>query len=352
MEILHNLETTLIRLDENPDAVFLHSTGRMYGIGCLASSKKASETIAKLKERPPGKGFIVLIPHFSWLKKYDVKLSAKEIRLMEQYWPGNMTFVLETKNKFLEKFSLNGTVAFRVPVSKYLRDLMLGVDQAILSTSINKAGEPFETKLDQIEDKFAEWFDFGSLSEKEILKENPTPSTIIYYNSEIDQIDLIREGEIMFAEILESANRPKITFTCTGNICRSPMAEYWFRKLLMEHNLDIESASAGVLESGNPISIHSHKVLLEHGIEAKNHTSIMIDNDVIRSSWKIITMTNNHKEDILRRFPGSEEKVFTLGEISKIKGDIADPWGKDLITYRQCFNEIRERLDKLINILS
>jgi tRNA threonylcarbamoyl adenosine modification protein (Sua5/YciO/YrdC/YwlC family) len=351
MEIIHNLETTLIRLKENPDAVFMHCTGRMFGIGCLANSQKAADTIAKLKDRPPGKGFIVLIPHFSWLKRYGISFSKKEIMLMEQYWPGNMTFILESQDDVLSKYGINGTIAFRVPVSKYLREIMLDTDQPVLSTSINKGGDPFETKLDEIESKFSAWFDFASLSKNEKKMENPTPSTIIYYNSHDDKIDLIREGEIKFSEVTNSAKKPKITFTCTGNICRSPMAEFWFQKLASENSLNLKSASAGILESGIPISNNSKLVLLENGIDAKKHKSTMIDRDVISSSWKIITMTQNHKDDIVRRFPGSEEKVFTLGEISKIKGDIADPYGKDLIAYRHCFNEIKMRLEKLVDFL-
>ncbi|PID28904.1 MAG: hypothetical protein CSB55_02230 [Candidatus Cloacimonadota bacterium] len=201
MKILHNIDKISAELNKNPDAVFLHSTGRMYGIGCLNGSQKATEKISCLKERPPGKGFIVLIPGFSELARYGVKVSPGELSLMKKYWPGNITFVLNSEHPDFKKIGICGTVAFRVPTSAYLRELMLRIGQPVLSTSINKASKPFAVNLSKIKKNFGNWFDFGALPKDEILPVNPIPSSIVRCYSQEQRIELIREGEIPFAEL-------------------------------------------------------------------------------------------------------------------------------------------------------
>jgi len=162
---------------------------------------------------------------------------------------------------------------------------------------------------------------------------------------------LLREGGIKFAELEHAWQKPPIRFVCTANICRSPMAEYYLRRKIAELKLDYEVRSAGFLMSGVPISRNSYDVLQENGIEAAEHLSTQLSEDVVRKSWLILTMTQSHKLRLIEHFPNAKNKTFTLSEYTGLVGDVADPYGLDIFAYRRTFAEIRERVDRLVEKL-
>jgi protein-tyrosine-phosphatase len=106
----------------------------------------------------------------------------------------------------------------------------------------------------------------------------------------------------------------RILFVCTGNTCRSPLAEGMLRHMLQGEKLEAEVRSAGVSAgNGSSISRNSAAVLQEKGIEHKLTTSALIEPDV---EWAdvILTMTMGHKGIVIQRHPQALEKIFTLKE--------------------------------------
>ena len=104
----------------NNDSVFLHYTGSMFGIGCSAFSKEAIAKIDSLKNRKKKSGYIVLIPDIDWLKRFDVQITLKIRCILQQYWPGELSVVLEVPDPRLMHISQSGKVAFRIPTDKLL----------------------------------------------------------------------------------------------------------------------------------------------------------------------------------------------------------------------------------------
>jgi protein-tyrosine phosphatase len=338
------------------DDVFLHYTGSMYGIGCSALSQTAIQKICSFKKRADTKGFIILIPEAAWLKRFEIDYEEDIGRLLQQFWPGNVTFLFsDTKNHF-PHLSKNGKIAVRIPESQSLRDFILRINQPIISTSINLEGEPPLTTKKEIETDYSDWFDYA-VPQQENVKSEQHPSTIV----EISPHDLLclREGEIPFSMIQAGYEKPKILFVCTANICRSPMAHYLLQDIVQRKKWDFRVASAGFLASGNAISENSRLVLEENGINAKHHLSTQLNEKIVQDSFLILTMTESHKKMLLLQDTKASGKTFTLLEfaahVSRKNSeniDIDDPFGLDIEQYRETYQLIASAIDRMIPYLS
>lgn len=142
----------------------------------------------------------------------------------------------------------------------------------------------------------------------------------------------------------------KIIFVCTGNTCRSPMAEYLMREYCKKYNLEIEVESRGLAcSNGRPISDNSLAALKEIGIDAREHKSkSFIIRDLFDADL-IITMTQRHKNALIEYF-NAGENVKTFAEATGV-GDINDPYGCDLNCYRNCRDMIEKGIKILVNEL-
>lgn len=147
----------------------------------------------------------------------------------------------------------------------------------------------------------------------------------------------------------------KITFVCTGNTCRSVMAERTFRKLIKDTPLnDIEVDSAGVAAMPYyEIFGDLKEVMDENKIDYSGHVPRMIDKSIVGNSDVILVMTGAHKQEVDYRFPRDKDKVFLLSEYADgAREDIVDPIGLGKEAYRKSFKEISVYLKKLAEKLS
>lgn len=141
----------------------------------------------------------------------------------------------------------------------------------------------------------------------------------------------------------------KILFVCTGNTCRSPMAEIIFRRVCERRNLSFECASAGLnTVSGLPISKESKTVLEESGYSTEGFASTDISELKTEDYDLFAVMTSDHW-DTLVQYGIPHEKIYALG---LEHGGIADPYGMSEWTYRLCREEIKAEVEKLADWLS
>ncbi|MBA4495947.1 low molecular weight protein arginine phosphatase [Paenactinomyces guangxiensis] len=106
----------------------------------------------------------------------------------------------------------------------------------------------------------------------------------------------------------------RVLFVCTGNTCRSPMAEAILKKIAGDKQLEVEVRSAGVSAvNGSPASGNATRVLKEKGID-HSHRSQIVETELVNWADLILTMTRNHKILIISDFPECADKVFTLKE--------------------------------------
>ncbi|MBO9130076.1 low molecular weight protein arginine phosphatase [Bacillus sp. 165] len=138
----------------------------------------------------------------------------------------------------------------------------------------------------------------------------------------------------------------RILFVCTGNTCRSPMAEAALRHYGKEA---FEVQSAGVFASaGSNASSHAIRALEERGISI-NHQSQQVTEELISWADAVLTMTANHKAAILYHFPDMQEKVHTLYEFVETDfKDISDPFGGSLQVYQETLHELERLIHQMI----
>lgn len=146
----------------------------------------------------------------------------------------------------------------------------------------------------------------------------------------------------------------RILFVCTGNTCRSPMAEGLFKKLISKNNIQAEITSAGIFANdGVQVSDKAVVACAEKGVNICDHISKSISNGLLIETDLVLTMTRTHKQLLLQSFPNIKDKVYTLKEYNgKAQSkDIEDPFGQNLEAYRQCSDELLEELQCLMKLL-
>src|SRR5580704_14391285 len=146
-----------------------------------------------------------------------------------------------------------------------------------------------------------------------------------------------------------------VLFVCTGNICRSPMAEGLFRHATRgRSDFQVVSAGVGALE-GQPPSLHAVRALKELGVDISQQRSRMLTPDLVDQADYIFGMTHSHVDSINLLFPHAAEKTFLLREfdetLDEFEKDISDPIGGSYETYAYCRDQIEQGIFAMLNFI-
>ena len=143
-----------------------------------------------------------------------------------------------------------------------------------------------------------------------------------------------------------------VLFVCTGNTCRSPMAEGLAKQMLAQmkgvpieqlEEAGVRVRSAGVMTGGgSPASGQAVQAMEQAGIDLTGHASSALAEDLIQDADAIYTMTDSHRQAVLMHSPSAAEKTQRLDPA----GDIIDPFGAPVEVYVQTAEMIRDALTR------
>ena len=143
--------------------------------------------------------------------------------------------------------------------------------------------------------------------------------------------------------------KKQVVFICSGNICRSPLAEVLLRERIEKCSLDLETSSAGTLgieaHAANPDAVTA---AAEVALDLQDHRSRGISHELLEDAFAIVLMGPEHESAILSRHPGFEDSLVRLWEYcpaGRDAGEIEDPLGRGLAEFRRIRDVIRDALD-------
>jgi len=150
--------------------------------------------------------------------------------------------------------------------------------------------------------------------------------------------------------------KSQILFVCTGNTCRSPMAQGLMNAQIQEQNLseqyDVKSAGVAAF-AGSPASIETRNILLDRGIDFEDFRSSKVTQYLLEESDYIFCLSRMHREAILSQFPQFRERALLVGEFlgeEKTK-DIADPYGLGDQAYKLVEKQLAVAIENILNFV-
>ena len=144
----------------------------------------------------------------------------------------------------------------------------------------------------------------------------------------------------------------KVLLVCTGNTCRSPMAEGWLKAKLAGKGWTAESAGVAAW-GGSPASPEAVEAMAEIGIDISGHRSQGLTPALVESADIILAMAGGHRQEIYRRFPEAKKKTYLVHCFGAGKvGDVADPVGLPVDAYRHTRDELVQALGDFVVFLA
>lgn len=330
-------------------------TETVYGLAASALSENAVEQLAAARGKQKPNSLALAVKSAEDALDYVPDLSPLGQRLARRCWPGPVTLVVEDKHpegliqqlpQSVRDMVINdGLVRLRSPAHPVILDVLRLLPGPVVMASANHEGEAESVTAEEVvsalDGKVQLVLDDGR-------SRFAQPATVVRIKEQ--EFEIANPG-VVSDKVLKRLSGFMVLLICTGNTCRSPMAEEILRHMIAERMgcrpEEIEDQgmivmSAGIAAMmGGRASAEAVAVGDRLGFDLRNHESQPLTPQLVRHADLILTMTRSHREAIVAEWPEAGQRTHVLVQGG---GDVADPIGGPIELYEQCAAQIEREL--------